>query len=120
MNKKTVVIGASENPIRYSYKATLSLVDKQHEVIPIGIRSGKIAGLEIITNRPLIENVNTVTIYVSPLNQEMWKSYVESLNPQRIIFNPGTENPTWQKELIEKNIEVIEACTLVMLAVGNY
>ncbi|MBL7885029.1 MAG: CoA-binding protein [Bacteroidia bacterium] len=120
MGKKTLVIGASDNPERYSYKATLALKNKNHEVIPIGIRAGKINDLSIITDKPIIENVDTITLYVGPQNQESWKEYIFTIHPKRVIFNPGTENLSFQAELNAKNIETIEACTLVMLSIGNY
>lgn len=119
-NKKTVVIGASENPERYSYKATIALQKHNHEVIPVGLRLGKINGLEIKTDKPTIENVETVTLYVGPQNQEAWQDYIISLHPKRVIFNPGTENSAFEKMLSEKGIEPVEACTLVMLSIGNY
>lgn len=120
MSKDTVVIGASENEERYSYKATVSLKHHGHKVYPVGIKSGTIEGLNIITERPAIQNVDTVTLYVGPQNQDGWKEYIFSLKPKRIIFNPGTENSAFEKEAREKGIEPIEACTLVLLSIGNY
>jgi predicted CoA-binding protein len=120
MNKKTVVIGASDNPERYSYKATIALQKHNHEVIPIGIRKGIINGLEIIMDKPVISDIDTVTLYVGPQNQDAWKEYILSLKPKRVIFNPGTENSEFEKQLLEHSIEPVEACTLVMLSIGNY
>lgn len=120
MSKDTVVIGASTNEERYGYKATVSLKKHGHKVYPIGIKAGKIEGLDIITERPAIQNVDTVTLYVGPANQEGWQDYIFSLKPKRIVFNPGTENPVFEKAAQEKGIETIEACTLVMLSIGNY
>jgi len=120
MSKKTVVIGASDNPERYAYKATRSLQIHKHEVIPLGLRTGEINGLKIITDKPAIENVDTVTLYVAPHNQEVWQEYILSLKPKRVIFNPGTENADFEKLLNQKGIEPVEACTLVLLSIGNY
>jgi predicted CoA-binding protein len=120
MSKKTVVIGASDNTERYSYKATIALQKHNHEVIPIGIRKGNINGIEIILERPIVNDVDTVTLYVGPQNQDSWKEYIINLKPKRVIFNPGTENSEFEKQLIEHSIEPIEACTLVMLSIGNY
>lgn len=120
MGKKTIVIGASDNPERYSYKATIALQNKEHEVIPVGIRSGLINNLAIHTDKPIVENVDTITLYVGPQNQDAWKEYIFAMNPKRVIFNPGTENSEFQKELVAKGIEPVEACTLVMLSIGNY
>ena len=120
MSKDTVVIGASENEERYSYKATVSLKNHGHKVYPVGIKSGNIEGINIITDKPSIQNVDTVTLYVGPQNQPGWEEYIYSLKPKRIIFNPGTENPVFEKAAKAKGIETVEACTLVMLSIGNY
>jgi predicted CoA-binding protein len=119
-NKPTVVIGASPNTDRYSYKATISLQQHNHTVYPIGIRNGKINDLDIITTKPVIENIDTVTLYVGADNQPAWFDYIFSLNPKRIIFNPGTENPEFEALAISKGIEVLDACTLVLLSINQY
>ena len=119
-NKPTVVIGASPNTDRYSYKATISLQQHNHTVYPIGIRNGKINDLDIITNKRTLENIDTVTLYVGPDNQPAWFDYIFSLNPKRIIFNPGTENPEFEALAISKGIEVLDACTLVLLSINQY
>ncbi len=120
MIKKTVVIGASENPERYAYKATVQLHKHGHPVIPIGLKKGKIGNIEILDGQPSIDGVNTVTLYVGPKNQPYWYDYVLKLKPQRIIFNPGTENVEFEKMARDKGIEVEVACTLVLLSVNNY
>lgn len=120
MSKNTVVIGASPNFDRYSYKATVSLLSHGHTVYPVGMRAGKINELNIITDKPIIKDVDTVTLYVGPQNQATWQEYIFALRPKRIIFNPGTENPEFEKAATKKGIECIEACTLVMLSIGNY
>ena len=86
----------------------------------MGIKDGKISGIDIIKSKPSIMNVDTVTLYVGPKNQAEWIEYVLSLQPKRVIFNPGTENPVFEQLLRKNNIEALEACTLVMLAIGNY
>jgi predicted CoA-binding protein len=120
MNKVTVVLGASPNYERYSYKATILLKEYGHTVYPLGIKAGKIENQEIIISRPNISDVDTVTLYLSAQNQVSWYDYILSLNPKRIIFNPGAEN----QELIElakdKGIECLNACTLVLLKTGMY
>lgn len=117
---KTVVIGASENPERYSNRAVNSLLNHGKEVVAIGLREGEIRGVKIQTGQPAIADVDTVTMYVGPANQSGWYDYILSLKPKRIIFNPGAENPELEKLATENGIEVVEACTLVMLSVGNY
>ena len=120
MSKRTVVIGASSNPERYAYKAVASLHKHGHEVFPIGIRAGKIEGIDIITDKPALINIDTVSLYVGPSNQPEWYDYILSLKPKRIIFNPGTENPDFEKISQQQGIETSEACTLVLLSIGNY
>ncbi len=119
-NKPTVVIGASPNADRYSYKATLSLLNHQHLVYPIGIRKGKISSLDIITDKLPLEGIDTVTLYIGPDNQAPWMDYIFSLNPKRIIFNPGTENSEFEAMAQNKGIEATQACTLVLLSINQY
>ena len=119
-NKTTVVIGASPNADRYSYKATLSLQQHGHTVFPVGIRSGKINDLDIITDKPNLKDVDTVTLYVGPDNQAAWADYIVSLSPKRLIFNPGTENPELEALAKSKGINVEIACTLVLLSTNQY
>ena len=119
-SKKTVVIGATTNPSRYAYIAANRLVENGHEIIPIGIKKGELAGKKIINEKPKIDAVDTVTLYVGPANQEEYYNYIITLKPKRVIFNPGTENQEFEKLLEKEEIEVIEACTLVMLAANTY
>jgi predicted CoA-binding protein len=118
--KKTLIIGASTNPDRYAYKAIQSLVNSGYEVVAEGLRSGNISGIEISTTKIQYENLDTVTLYVGPHNQPAWYDYILSLKPTRVIFNPGTENSDFEELLEQKGVEVVEACTLVMLSIGNY
>ncbi|WP_306639524.1 CoA-binding protein [Sanyastnella coralliicola] len=117
---RTVVIGASPNPGRYSYIATERLKEYGEEVFPIGIRDGHIGGDKIITTRPLLENIDTVTLYVGPRNQSSWFDYILQLAPKRVIFNPGTENEELYRILEENGIKYEIACTLVLLSTGSY
>jgi predicted CoA-binding protein len=119
--KKTVVLGASDNPARYAYKAVHRLKQHGHEVVPVGIKKAEVGGVPIITdkNEP-IEDVDTVTLYVGPQNQPTWYDYIISLKPKRIIFNPGTENQVLEQMAAKANIETLHHCTLVMLATDSY
>lgn len=117
---KTVVLGASPNPERFSYKAIVSLIEHNHEVVAIGKRNGNVAGVEIIQETPLLDNVHTIAMYLSPENQNEYYEYILSLNPKRIIFNPGTENDELYKLAKNKDIEVVEWCVLVMLSVNRF
>lgn len=119
--KKTVVLGASSNPQRYSYLATQMLLENHIEVLPLGIKEGLCAGIPIITKWPVEEvGVDTVTLYLGPKNQPEHYAYILSINPRRIIFNPGTENPEFSALAVVQGIEVEEACTLVLLRTGQY
>jgi predicted CoA-binding protein len=119
--KNTLILGASPNPERYAYKATILLSEKGHEVFPVGLREGEIGEHTILTNTPIIEDVDTVTLYIGPQRQTQYYDYiVNQINPKRIIFNPGTENEELEKLAQEKGIETEVACTLVLLSVGNY
>lgn len=118
--KKTVVLGASDNPSRYSFLAVQRLRAYDHPVVAIGKKKGNIADQDIITERPEMNDVDTVTLYLNPQNQKPYYDYILSLNPKRIIFNPGTENDELAEMAEEKGIEPMEACTLVMLSTGQY
>ena len=117
---KTLVLGATDNPARYAYRAVHQLKNHGHEVVPVGIRQGQVAGLPIHTDRPQEPGVDTVTLYVGPQNQPSWYDYILGLQPRRIIFNPGTENPELEQKAQAQGILTEEACTLVMLSVGQY
>jgi len=120
--KKTVLIGATTNPTRYAYLAGNRLTQHGHDLVPIGIRKGELAGKEILDlkQKPKVDNVDTVTLYVGPKNLLEWEDYILSLKPKRIIFNPGTENYSLLEKANDQGIETLEACTLVMLSAGTY
>lgn len=120
MYKKTVIIGASTNPERYSYLAIQQLRNHQHEVIAIGKSKGLVRDVSIINENPLVKDVDTVTLYINPSIQKDYYQYILSLHPKRIIFNPGTENEEFFELAKEKGIEPLEACTLVLLSTGQY
>ena len=118
--KKTVIIGATENPGRYAHRAAHSLLRHGHEIELVGLREGQVDGHSIQTGHPVLNDVDTVTMYVGPRNQPDLYDYIKSLNPRRVIFNPGAENPDFERQLQAAGIEPIEACTLVMLSIGTY
>lgn len=120
MNKKTLVLGASENPSRYSNMAVFSLRKHKHDIVAIGRKPGHIDDVEIMTGMPRLENIDTVTMYLNQTNQQPYYDYIIGLKPKRIIFNPGAENDVLEKIAHENGIETIEACTLVLLSIGNY
>jgi predicted CoA-binding protein len=118
--KKTIVLGATPNPERYAYLAVKKLLAYGHDAIPVGIRNGEIEGTPIQNGRPEINDVDTITLYLNPDHQREYYDYIFSLQPKRLIFNPGTENPELMRLAQEKGVETEVACTLVMLSVGVY
>lgn len=118
--KKTVVLGASENPNRYSFLAVNSLRAHDHPVVAIGKKEGTVKDVAI--QKGLVEeaDVDTVTLYLNPSHQKQYYDYIFSLNPRRLIFNPGTENPELASLARNQGIEPLNACTLVMLSTGQY
>jgi predicted CoA-binding protein len=118
--KKTVVLGASDNPSRYSYLAIQRLNRYGHPIVAIGKKTGKVGDTNVITERPEEKDVDTVTLYLNPQHQKQYYDYILSLKPKRIIFNPGTENMELEKLAADNGIEPVEACTLVMLGTGQY
>ena len=117
---KTLVIGASTNPSRYAYLAIERLVHYGHEVIALGRKEGTVFGIHILTSAPPINDIDTVTLYLNPVNQREWYDYIISMHPRRIIFNPGTENPELRKLAEYAGIFTEYACTLVLLATNVY
>lgn len=117
---KTLVLGATTDPTRFAYKAARSLLSNKEEVLLVGRREGELNGLKIHTGEPSLEGVHTVTLYIGTKNLPPFFDYILSLKPERIIFNPGTYHPELEKRALENGIEVLNACTLVMLATGEY
>lgn len=115
-----LVIGASTKPERYSNIAINRLKQHGHEVRAIGLKPGEVSGVKIDTGFPEFRDVHTVTMYVNPDRQVQLYDYILGLKPERIIFNPGTENPEFESLAQKNGIETIQACTLVMLSIGNY
>lgn len=118
--KKTLVLGASENPQRYSYLAVKKLLSHGQPVIAIGKKAGEVHGIKISTEQKAEDAVDTVALYLNPENQRKYYDYIISLQPKRIIFNPGTENEELEFMARSAGIETLEACTLVLLSTGQY
>lgn len=118
--KKTLVLGASLNPSRYSNLAINRLVDRGHKVEAIGLRPGEVAGVSISLEKEHFEDIDTVTLYLNPKRQEPFYDYIISLNPERVIFNPGTENQEFYELLRKNKIDYEVACTLVLLGTNQY
>jgi len=118
--KKTLVMGASENPARYSNLAIKKLVNYQQPVVAIGKRKGMVADVQIETEQKPFSDVDTITLYLNPAHQKPYYDYIISLHPKRIIFNPGAENNELAGLALQNGIEPQEACTLVLLSTGQY
>lgn len=119
-NKKTLVLGASTNPARYSYLAINKLRSEGHDVVAIGKRTGKVKDVEVIAEANPIKDLDTVTLYLNANNQKHYYNYILEQKPKRIIFNPGAENDELEKLAQENNIDILRACTLVLLSTHQY
>jgi len=115
-----VVLGASPNPDRFSYKAVKRLTSNHYQVVAIGKRKGMIGDVPIINGQPEIKDVHSVLMYLAPYHQGEIFEYVVSLRPKRVIFNPGTESPEFEEWLESYNIEIVRDCSLVMMATGRF
>ncbi len=120
MKKKTLVIGGSPKPERYSNKAIFKLLSYGHPVESIGLKEAKVESVNIRVGAPKIDDIHTVTMYVGAQRQAEYYDYILSLKPSRIIFNPGTENPGFAVQAKNNGIEVVENCTLIMLDYGLF
>jgi uncharacterized protein len=118
--KKTLVLGASSNPERYSYLAAVRLRNAGHPVIAVGARTGSIEGIPILTSAPETSDIDTVTLYLGPGNQAPWTDYLLRLKPRRVLFNPGTENADLEEKLTQAGISSERVCTLVLLSAHQY
>lgn len=118
--KKTLVIGATTKPDRYAYKAVKQLRAHGHEVIAFGLKEGKIDDIPIETTWNPAWSVDTVTLYINPQRLEAYHDQIIALRPKRVLFNPGTESPALEAELKKAGIPYEEACTLVLLSIGEY
>ena len=118
--KKTLIIGATPNPERYAYLAAHRLVNAGHEIVNAGIKKGSVAGVVIEPIAEPVAGIHTITLYIGPRLQPQYYDYIIATSPQRIIFNPGTENPELKALANQHGIETLEACTLVLLSTGQY
>ncbi len=118
--KKTLVIGASANPSRYSNMAIQRLVFAGHRVVAIGARPAVVYGVNVLTNPEPFKEIDTVTLYINPITQKQYYDYLLHLRPNRIIFNPGSENDEFEKLATAAGITVENACTLVMLSTDQF
>lgn len=122
MSKKVIILGASDNVERYSNKALKMLTEKGHLAIPVHPKLDYIESIKVYSSLKEIDDdqIDTLTIYVNPQISSSMQAEIIDLNPKRVIFNPGSENPELQSKLNEKGIETLEACTLVMLSTEQF
>jgi predicted CoA-binding protein len=121
MTETVAVLGASPKPERYSNRAIRMLGEYGHRVIPVNPAQATIEGLPVSAHvEDIREPVDTVTVYVSPAHSDPLLPGLLALKPKRVIFNPGAENPKLEQTLEQAGIEVIEACTLVMLRTRQF
>jgi hypothetical protein len=120
MKNKTLVLGASLNPNRYSNIAIKRLRDQKLQVVALGLKKGKVLDVILEIEKQDFKDIDTVTLYLNPKRQEAYYEYIISLQPRRVLFNPGTENDAFEKILKENNIEAEIACTLVLLSTKQY
>jgi predicted CoA-binding protein len=118
--RKVVVLGASANPLRFSYKAISMLLRHKFEVIPVGLREGTIGALKIVKGKPFISGVDTLVLYINPDIQRAYYDYIFELNPRLIVFNPGTENFELANLAAERGIRVEFDCAIMMLQEGEF
>lgn len=125
---KTVILGASPNPARFSNKAVRKLLKENRDVVAVGFKNEDIvyegddftSETRILTGTPPVEDVDTVSLYIGSSRQEPYYDYIFSLKPRRVIFNPGTVNADFMGKLNREGIEALGACMLVMLKEGTY
>ena len=121
MAQTVAILGASNNPERYSYKAFKLLQDYGHRVIPVSPKMAKLENIDVVADLGQIsESVDTLTMYVGADRSTALQSQILILRPRRVIFNPGSENPNLKKILEAAGIQVLEACTLVLLQIGKF
>src|ERR1700704_775835 len=118
--KRTLVLGASDNPSRYSYLAIRRLREHGHPVVALGKKNTLVADVQVEKEKKQFDHIDTITLYLNPLRQKEYYDYILSLHPKRIIFNPGAENDELYELARSKGIQVQEACTLVLLSTGQY
>ena len=120
-NKTVVVLGASPKPERYSNQAVVMLKDYGYEVIPVNPSGVSIHGLSTLKSLDDIKvPVGTLTMYVGAKISTGQQDAILKLNPERVIFNPGTENSELENTLENSGIKIIHACTLVLLRTEQF
>lgn len=119
--ERVVILGASDKPDRYAWKAQQLLRQHGHSVVPVHPRLESIEGIPVSPDLGSVTGpVDTLTLYVNPAISSAQSDAILALKPGRVLFNPGTENPDLQQKLDTAGIPWEEACTLVLLNTGHY
>jgi predicted CoA-binding protein len=119
--QRVVIVGASNNPERYSHRALLLLRKHGHEVVPVHPKLTEIEGIPVVSDISAISGpVDTVTMYVGAAISAGLQDKLIALKPRRVIFNPGAENASLAGALLKGGIACEEACTLVLLNTGQF
>lgn len=119
--ERVVVLGASDKPERYSHRAMKMLREHGHEAVLVHPRLAEIEGQPVLKDLSAVSGgVDTVTMYVGPEASNLITDELIALHPRRVIFNPGSENPSLQRRLADSGVRVEEACTLVLLSTGQF
>jgi len=119
-DKKTLILGATPNESRYANMAAKRLVQHGHPIVNVGLKAGEAAGVAIEKPAAIHTDIDTITLYVGPQHHEGLYDYILKTHPRRIIFNPGTENSVLAGLANKEGIETENACTLVLLSIGQY
>ncbi|MBD3583563.1 CoA-binding protein [Flavobacterium selenitireducens] len=119
-HKKTMILGATNNPGRYAFLAATRLIASGHTIVNIGVVEGEIEGIPIQAPKAIHEDIDTITMYIGAARQTLLYDYILETKPRRIIFNPGSENPGLERLAIANGIVTERACTLVLLATAQF
>jgi predicted CoA-binding protein len=119
-NKKTLILGATTDPVRYANLAAHRLILQGYTLVNVGLKTGEVAGVPIEKPDIIHSDIDTISIYINPLNQPALYDYILLTNPKRIIFNPGAENPVLELLARKRGIRTEVACTLVLLSTGQF
>ena len=115
------VLGASGNPDRYSYQAVKKLSEKGHVPLPVRPDLEEIEGIPVYKSlRDIADPVDTITVYLSAARSSQIADDIVAHGARRVIFNPGAENPELSTRLRAGGMEVMEACTLVLLSTNQF
>jgi uncharacterized protein len=115
------ILGASANPNRYAFKAASRLLASGHRAVGVNPTPFSLPGLDVVPSvAALPTGLHTLTVYLSSEKSLAMADAVVKYGFARVIFNPGAENPELAARLRSAGVEVLEACTLVMLATGQF